>query len=153
MILIFICVARVFRFAEIQRERVQEYQSKAKQARQGALNARRTGLDVVMQDADKSTHKRTASSRGASSRGTSSRGGAHIRASPAAHVATRRGMHRGRGGRGALRGRGTGRGRGAGRKPLSQEQMDRDLDKYFMKDEHHAKEKLDADMDAYMADA
>ena len=46
MILIFICVARVFRFAEIQRERVQEYQSKAKQARQGALNARRTGMAI-----------------------------------------------------------------------------------------------------------
>ncbi|RKP26656.1 hypothetical protein SYNPS1DRAFT_27669 [Syncephalis pseudoplumigaleata] len=54
---------------------------------------------------------------------------------------------RGRHGRGGQRG-----GSRRTSKPLTKEQLDRELDNYVMRDNEMARNKLDSDLDAYMAD-
>ena len=55
----------------------------------------------------------------------------------------------GRGRRGAQRGGRGGRGGRAADKPKSKEQLDAEMDAYFIKDHKHAQTKLNADLDGY----
>lgn len=60
-----------------------------------------------------------------------------------------RGRGRGRGGRGG--GRGRGRGRNFGGKKKTKEELDAEMDAYFLKDAKTAVTRLDADLDEYFA--
>lgn len=68
-----------------------------------------------------------------------------------------RGGRGGRGRPGGVRGRGGGRGRGRGRgndeRTPTADQLDNDLDSYFMKDSKAGGNKLDSDLDSYFKDA